>query len=408
MSKNITLDELGYFCKAFYGTLGIPITVFNEHYDIVDEQPASALLHPLYPDKKQRLAELFANFDSDVIHFVSTAWGECFVAIRYQHEQTAVSIVIGPTMATIADNKAINELMDSLGAPFTAQKSLLAYFKSLPFVPLRNLKYAGQLLYFALYQESLAYERLFPAVQVNARLLHLTAITPEMQLETEGKASISFYFQVEQLLQAVSEGNKEKLVACLNALPSIPILSRNPIRNLKNNAIYISSRLADAAIKGGVDWETAKKASYQFVLTLDELSDESEISELFHNILFDYIDRVNAAKAKNYSLLTIRCQNYIATQVYDKLSVLDIANELNVSSGYLSNLFKKDAGIALVDYIHREKIEVAKQLIINSEQPLTKICLALSFHDQSHFTKIFKKVTGITPKQYRTLYKHEQ
>ncbi|MDQ0233070.1 YesN/AraC family two-component response regulator [Metabacillus malikii] len=64
-------------------------------------------------------------------------------------------------------------------------------------------------------------------------------------------------------------------------------------------------------------------------------------------------------------------------------------------------MFKKEVGISVTEYIQRTKIEEAKKLISFSDYSLSKIHTLLNFTDQSYFTKVFKKYTGYTPKQYR-------
>ncbi|MNI69561.1 Arabinose operon regulatory protein [compost metagenome] len=69
---------------------------------------------------------------------------------------------------------------------------------------------------------------------------------------------------------------------------------------------------------------------------------------------------------------------------------------------YLSQLFKKEVGITLTEYIQQAKIEEVKNLITFTSYPLTKISNMLNFSDQSYFTKVFKKYVGVTPKKYKS------
>jgi AraC-like DNA-binding protein len=70
----------------------------------------------------------------------------------------------------------------------------------------------------------------------------------------------------------------------------------------------------------------------------------------------------------------------------------------------LSFLFKKEVGITVSEYIQQTKIDEVKKLLAYSKTPISEICSLLNFNDQSYFTKVFKKVVGITPKQYRERY----
>jgi YesN/AraC family two-component response regulator len=97
----------------------------------------------------------------------------------------------------------------------------------------------------------------------------------------------------------------------------------------------------------------------------------------------------------------MECQQYIFNHIYEDISVAGLAGKMRLNVNYLSQLFKKEAGIPIHSYIMREKVEEAKRLLSASELTLSEIWARLNFYDQSHFTKIFKKQTGATPKQYR-------
>lgn len=104
---------------------------------------------------------------------------------------------------------------------------------------------------------------------------------------------------------------------------------------------------------------------------------------------------------EKYSREITICKNFIFNNIYEKITIPQLAKLVDLRPGYLSQLFKKEVGIPLSKYIQREKIEEAKKLLILTDYSLADICSRLNFNDQSYFTKVFKKFTGVTPKQYR-------
>ena len=84
-----------------------------------------------------------------------------------------------------------------------------------------------------------------------------------------------------------------------------------------------------------------------------------------------------------------------------EIPVEDIAKSLYLSRPYLSKKFKNDTGISVTEFIHRQKIEEAKRLLKYTDKSLLSISIYLSFSSQSHFTNMFKKMTGQLPKDYR-------
>lgn len=99
-----------------------------------------------------------------------------------------------------------------------------------------------------------------------------------------------------------------------------------------------------------------------------------------------------------------RCKNYIYSHLHDKLTVQSLAGALNINANYLSELFQKCEGISLSRYILREKIERAKNLLTYSEYSYIEIAAYLGFSSQSHLGAQFKKITGCTLRQYRSIY----
>ena len=80
-----------------------------------------------------------------------------------------------------------------------------------------------------------------------------------------------------------------------------------------------------------------------------------------------------------------------------------IAEKLNHSYGYLSNLFSEVSFTSIENFIILQKIEYAKELIINNKQSLTEIAHKLNYSSVAHLSTQFKNMTGITPSQFQKI-----
>lgn len=78
-----------------------------------------------------------------------------------------------------------------------------------------------------------------------------------------------------------------------------------------------------------------------------------------------------------------------------------IANELNLSANYLSDLLRKETGSTALRYIHDKVIDVAKTKIVSTDKTISEIAYSLGFQYPQHFTRLFKKEVGCTPNEYR-------
>lgn len=92
---------------------------------------------------------------------------------------------------------------------------------------------------------------------------------------------------------------------------------------------------------------------------------------------------------------------YINEHLSDKISVKAISEELNISYGHLSRIFKECMNISLVEYINRVKLETIKNLILSKNITLEEAGRHVGIHDTKYLSRIFKKYNGITIREYR-------
>lgn len=81
--------------------------------------------------------------------------------------------------------------------------------------------------------------------------------------------------------------------------------------------------------------------------------------------------------------------------------VKQIATQLHISPNYLSDLLKKYTGKSTQEHIHLQLTEKAKSLLLGTGKPVSEIAYELGFLHPSHFTKLFKSGTGLSPREYR-------
>ena len=94
---------------------------------------------------------------------------------------------------------------------------------------------------------------------------------------------------------------------------------------------------------------------------------------------------------------------YINTNHTMPLSMKNLAAHYNCSVSTLSHLFKKNCGMSISRYIQKLRIEDAKMLLCHSNIPVTEISYNLGFCNPAYFSEVFKKYTGLSPKEYRKL-----
>lgn len=92
-------------------------------------------------------------------------------------------------------------------------------------------------------------------------------------------------------------------------------------------------------------------------------------------------------------------KKHISTHVEEKMELDDIAKKFYISRHYLSHYFKKETGFTLAQYVTNQKV-IAAKLWLKKGYSVTEVATLLSYNSDSHFISVFKKSSGITPKQY--------
>lgn len=98
-------------------------------------------------------------------------------------------------------------------------------------------------------------------------------------------------------------------------------------------------------------------------------------------------------------------KNYIESHMQEKISVRDLAELVHINEQYLMRIFKRETGQSILEYITERRIIIASNLLKDTNYSINFIADCVGCENYSYFTKIFKKYTGFTPREYRMQFK---
>lgn len=127
--------------------------------------------------------------------------------------------------------------------------------------------------------------------------------------------------------------------------------------------------------------------------------------QTLYDSLLEYIQSM--AEVANHRFTEVgeeqieRAKAIIEKNIGNKLSLTMVAQEIYISSFYLSSLFKKRTGMNFIDYVIERRIEKAKQLLCTTNETIETIAAQVGYDESNYFRRIFKKKVGLTPREYR-------
>lgn len=407
----ITIDKLKDLCKLVSETFDLSVFFVKPTGEISFEIIDHRVLNPLYKNEKQNLFTLL-NFEPEKLYSYpvlrKTYFYENYILISVVHDDLFEgTVIIGPSLPYVLFEQKINGLINDFHV-FAQREQVVHYYHSTPVIPNEKLLRVSVMAFYLISQTLISAETVTKQ-NLNRGQLGESKDHKLFKSITKREQPSAVHHDPlveKKLLSIIREGRVEELkIFTQMDEESTGVLSKSSyIRSKKNVTIAGITLATRASIEGGLHPEIAFSLSDSYIQRLEDLKSIKEIEHLAGEAFFTFTEKVRQVKEDRFSITITNCKNYIYNNRYEKLTHDDVANQAELSHSYLSILFKKEVGISVSDYIQRVKIDEAKNLIEYTNTPLSEIGSLLNFSDQSYFTKVFKKHTGITPKQYKEKY----
>lgn len=315
-------------------------------------------------------------------------------------------LAVGPYLTAIPTQQHIWEYAESIGVQPADSAILEEYYAAIPILPQTNQLFTM----LEVFSERVWGIEGHTIEDISAANHSIQGILPEQQSSSEEKDILlrmrnmeMRYTYENELMDAVSKGQSHKADILLNSFSSFSFEQRlsDPLRNTKNYCIIMNTLLRKATEKGGVHPVYLDSASSAFATRIEQLSSLDDAPPLMQEMFRSYCRLVRKHSMKSYSSPVQKAITYVDTDLAGNLTLSTISKALNISSSYLSTLFKKETGQTLTDYISNRRVSHAKHLLETTRLQVQTVAQHCGIVDVQYFSKIFKRITGKTPKEYR-------
>jgi AraC-like DNA-binding protein/ligand-binding sensor protein len=164
------------------------------------------------------------------------------------------------------------------------------------------------------------------------------------------------------------------------------------------------NKVAQLCQKWGVEAnrETLRKAYFSGkVISQKEHDSAIKLLSIFAQHLAMLSNQVFIQQENSEPPVITKARAYIQEHQTEEISLGQVAKAVNMSSYYFCKMFKKVTGINFTDYVARIRIEKSKNLLLNPNLRVSEIAFEVGFQSLTHFNRVFKKILGQSPTEYR-------
>jgi AraC-like DNA-binding protein len=206
----------------------------------------------------------------------------------------------------------------------------------------------------------------------------------------------------DELLAAMQRGDKKSATGLLNQiLGHIFFYSGLSMDVIRSRVVELVALLSRAAVKGGADMEAVLGMNYTYLNEVDKVNSIEDLAYWLSLVMNRYMDTVFPFVAVKHVNTIYKAVDFIRSNYMNKITLEETAQYVYLSPAYFSKIFKEETKSNFNVFLNNIRIEQAKKLLLNDNINLSDISNIVGYEDQSYFTKVFKRVTGVSPGRFR-------
>ena len=400
--KNTSIDFVYQFLKINH----IPVRFIQPPCDNLtwlDMGLRESILHSDVSSSTGELNHWLATLQKNKIYHTTDDFQCNYTLIRLPDSDEM--LVCGPVLFEEIRAARLTQICDKLNVPEELRDQIRDYYYRVVFIPAQTLYLSvftilgnqlfGENNYEAIYSDFGSMKELFQSYEYYYRVPDKPFLSIQM---------IEERYELENAtLNAVANGNESKALASCARWTAhvIPQRLANELRDSKDYMITLNTLLRKTVEQAGVHPIHIDSVSKRNIQLIEQLSSIEQCRSFRSKMIRSYCLLVRKHNLKDYSLLTQKIITYVDTELCADLSLKALSERLSVNASYLSTLFKKEMGMSLTDFINHRRISHAQKLLISTEMPIKSVALKCGIPDVYYFSRLFKRITGTTPKAYR-------
>lgn len=377
--------------KKFFEATKIPLQLFNSNTRIAHYETRT-----FEPNPANLILQEALQSSYDVCYTFSPEHLYCGLVRLHGLSEY---IIVGPVSPSERSIKQVQSILNGIHLEGDHATNLMHWLNGIPFCDVHRFKGCLKLLDYLINQRE------------DTDVVHVPYQCIVNELPTYKTEPIYIDHMDDnmenEILSYIEYGKVSNLETILSTftynIDEIPQGAPSALRSFKNIVHFSTALASRAAIKGGVDYDTAIALTNNYTTHIEYLDNGHDISIFLNQMFLDFARRVAIVRSlPSKSPLVARICKVIYSHLYEKITPTMIAEYLNMNCTYLCTNFKKETGKTITEFVQETKIMESKRLLETTQMTIIEISTQLDFSSQSYFHTVFRKFTGMTPNDFRS------
>ncbi|MDA3957815.1 PocR ligand-binding domain-containing protein [Oceanispirochaeta sp.] len=314
------------------------------------------------------------------------------------------ALIAGPSLI-IETDELIEELKSKFGEDSVEQAGLRENLEKIPLVTTEKAKALSELLLIT------------ASHLIEGDHSELTSKKDSMDQQSQISEYIQYIKQMEykdtefsqypiekerELLHLIQTGDSKEARRVLNEiLGAVFFSSGGKYDVVKARVLELLILLSRAAVEGGADAEQIFGMNYNYLKEINNYNSVEGLAGWLARVIVRFSDLVFDLRDVKHADAIYQTIQYINKNYADKVTLDEVASAVYLSPAYFSKIFKEEMKCNFNTYLNQVRINKSKNLLMNSKFSLVEIAGMVGYEDQSYYTKVFKKMTDLSPGKYR-------
>ncbi|NBI27574.1 response regulator [Chengkuizengella marina] len=225
----------------------------------------------------------------------------------------------------------------------------------------------------------------------------------KQESESHSTSQFSLWYVVKELITGLKQSDRNKVeVGLEHLIEEINSVTKHSYQTAQQVLHFMILHL----IREMNELEIIHSVEEQkYWKMLKHSSSINDLLQAINELVYFCLDKI--CNKKSSDVLMISAGDYIQHHISTDLSVDELSSHLKISPSYFSLLFKQHFQMTFIEYVTKQRMDLAKSLLIMTDHSITKIGKMIGYVERRYFTKVFQKNEGLSPSEYRLKFRDE-